>query len=141
MATANNKFNLIVGLVIAALFGVMISFAEGASALVIVLAFSAAALLIFRRFSDDKEFITRVFILALLVRIGVGILVHMLNLREFFGGDANTYDYIGTRMVDLWTGNAPLDDPEARQIMATSGAGWGMNYFVGAIYYMLGRNI
>ncbi len=32
--------------------------------------------------------------------------VHFYDLREVFGGDANTYDYVGNRLMEIWTGRS-----------------------------------
>ena len=120
---------------------IVVVFPNLATALILVLALSSIVLMVFRHFADDKDFVTRVFFVALFVRLGFGIYVHIFDLREFFGGDANTYDYIGNRLMEIWSGHAVVDSPMTQRVLATTGAGWGMNYLVGAIYYVLGRNI
>src|SRR5438045_5007 len=114
---------------------------DGLSALVVVLALTAAGLFIFRRYTDEKKFITNVFLAALLVRIIFGLIVHVYELREFFGGDADTYDFRGSRLADFWLGNAPADDPDVITASTMAGSGWGMHYLVGFLYAIFGKNI
>ena len=139
--SSNSTLTLIGALILAALGVLSISLPEAAAAALVVILFSGLAIASFRHFSDDKDFVTKVFLIALLARLAFGILVHYFDLRDFFGGDALTYDHYGNRLNEIWAGNAVMDDYESRKAMATSGSGWGMNYFVGAIYYVLGRNI
>lgn len=132
-------------LIAAALFvglGIMaIWLPEAAVAAVIVVMFSALALALFRYFADDKDFVTTAFLFALLARLAFGLFVHYFDLRDFFGGDANTYDNYGNRLNEIWAGNAFVNDIYSQRAMATTGPGWGMNYFVGALYFLVGRNI
>lgn len=128
-------------LVIVTLGMVTVAFPEGAASILVVLVLSIIALLIFRRFTEEKDFITTVFLGALLIRLAFGIFIHAYDLREFFGGDALTYDYIGWRLVEYWSGLITADDPFVHRTLLNAGPGWGMNYLVGGIYYVLGRNI
>src|SRR5262245_28204487 len=89
-------------LVIVTLGMITVAFPEGAASILVVLTLSTLALLVFRRYTEEKEFITTVFLGALLVRLAFGIFVHGYELREFFGGDANTYDSNGWRLVEYW---------------------------------------
>ncbi len=128
-------------LVLVTLGMITIAFPEGAASILLVLALSTVAILIFRRQSEEKEFITTVFLGALLIRLAFGIFVHAYNLRDFFGGDSLTYDFNGWKLVEFWTGNISADDILLQRALATSGPGWGMNYLVGGIYFIVGRNI
>lgn len=121
----------------------MIAFAfpEGAAALVVVLVLSVAAVFIFRHYAEDKNFITNIFLGALLLRILFGIIIHVFDLREFVGPDSITYDYFGARMADVWSGRISIHDPLISNAMVTSGPGWGMSYLVGGIYFLIGENL
>jgi 4-amino-4-deoxy-L-arabinose transferase-like glycosyltransferase len=136
-----NKFlNLACGVIIAlGLFAV--PFPDGAVALMMVVILSAFALTIFRRFTDEKEFVTTIFLLALALRMGFGILVHIFEWRGFFGGDALAYDKSGASLVAVWLGQNLQSDLLIFQIAPGSGFAWGMTYFTGFIYLLLGRNI
>lgn len=128
-------------LVIVTLGMVTVAFPEGAASILIVLVLSTAATLFFRRFTDEKDFITTIFLGALAVRLAFGMFVHAYDLREFFGGDAETYDFLGWKLVEYWTGQISIEDSFLQRAMATQGPGWGMNYLAGGVYYLLGRNI
>lgn len=135
-----NKLLLILCLLVAASM-IVFALPQGAVALLVVLILSGAVLGIFRQYTEEKEFITNIFIGALLVRLAFGIVVHVFNLRDFVGPDSFTYDYIGSRMADLWAGNISVDDPIIKNSMTANGPGWGMSYLVGGIYYLIGNNM
>lgn len=128
-------------LIIVTLGMITVAFPEGAASILVVLVLSIVALLGFRRFTDEKEFITTIFLGALLVRLALGIFIHAYDLREFFGGDALTYDYNGWLLAEYWAGQIATDEMSLQKALATTGPGWGMFYLVGSIYYVLGKNI
>ncbi len=136
-----DRFFIAACLIVVILGMVTVAFPEGAASILVVLAFSAVALLIFRSFTAEREFLTTIFLGALLVRLAFGIFIHVFELRGFFGGDATTYDTNGWRLVEYWTGQIASDDLAAQRAWSTAGPGWGMNYLVGVLYYVLGRNI
>lgn len=135
-----DKFLIVLCVLVAAAM-VLLVMPDGLMALAVVATLSGIALFVFRKYAEDKKFITNVFLGALLVRIIFGIFVHVYDLRGFFGGDADTYDYRAGKLVDLWYGLATMDDPDVRIASAMSGAGWGMNYLVATLYSLFGRNI
>ncbi|MBA3770057.1 MAG: glycosyltransferase family 39 protein [Blastocatellia bacterium] len=137
-----NKSSLLIVIALAAtLVIVAVGVPDAAIASLVTVLSGGAALLVFRHFSDDKQFITKVFLAGLAVRIVFGFIVHFFDLREFFGGDANTYDNVGNRLMEIWSGRSAVDDSLTRSAQATTGAGWGMHYLVGALYFLVGRNI
>lgn len=117
------------------------AFPEAPAALLIVVVLTTAFVFIFRRFTDDSGFITKVFLVSLLVRLVFGLIVHIFELRDFFGGDALGYDINGARLAEIWHGQNLSGDESNFRYVRTIGAGWGMNYLVGGIYYIVGRNI
>jgi hypothetical protein len=82
------------------------------------------------------SFLLKVFISALLIRLIVGSLIFAYRGQEFFGGDALTYDYLGQFQLLSWWG-----DSYAQTILKTRVSGWGMGYYVGAVYFLIGRNM
>lgn len=117
------------------------AFPEGAASILIVLVLSTIALGVFRKFTSEREFLTTVFLGALLVRLAFGVFIHVFEYRDFFGADAETYDFNGWRLVEYWLGQVSSDDLALQRAWSTAGPGWGMNYLVGGIYYVIGRNI
>ncbi|MGI8812957.1 MAG: phospholipid carrier-dependent glycosyltransferase [Pyrinomonadaceae bacterium] len=112
-----------------------LAFPEAGVAALVVAVLGTAAIFIFRKYSDEEKiFVTKIFLIALAVRLAFGILVHFFDLREFFGGDANTYDIRGNLLAELWAGRGSAS-------ATTSGPGWGMYYIVGGLYTIFGRNI
>ncbi len=109
----------------------------GASAVVLCLVLAVPAVLVISRLETDREFLLRIFILALLARMLVSALIFSFNLQEFFGGDAFTYDALGQGMLKVWRGEWTYHSLE----WFTNGGGWGMVYMVGAIYWLIDRNM
>jgi 4-amino-4-deoxy-L-arabinose transferase-like glycosyltransferase len=106
-------------------------------ALVVVALLSWIVISVFRVYAEEKDFVTQVFIGALLARLLFGLLVHLFDLRAFFGGDATTYDERGTELFEYWqqtqnVGSSPLEGQRSN---------WGMQYFVALLYSVFGRNI
>src|SRR5437764_30770 len=83
----------------------------GPAALALTIVLSLAAALVFRHFADDKALITNIFLIALAARLVFGLFVHILDLREFFGGDALTYDFLGNELLLRWTDAIRIPNP------------------------------
>ncbi|MEQ1645761.1 MAG: hypothetical protein ABL959_20085, partial [Pyrinomonadaceae bacterium] len=136
-----NRFLLLGCLLLVALGIFAIPTAEGAPALAVTGVVSLAAILIFRKFTGEKEFITTVFLTGLILRMGFGMMIHIFELRPFFGGDALAYDARAWSLVESWLGIN--SDPYVLMTIANpeGGAGYGMYYLTGVLYVIFGRNI
>ncbi len=128
--------NVIVGLAISVLL-----FPDGAVAVLFGVVCSGLAIAVFSRYSEEKHILINIFLLALLVRVLLGTTIYSLGWQDFFAPDAMTYDLRGIRLVEIWHGLASADDEFGKVAASTSGPGWGMNYLVGAIYAVFGRNM
>ena len=116
-------------------------FPDESSALLVVIFSSLVVASIFRRYAgEDREFITLLFLAGLVVRLTFGLIVHMYDLRDFFGADSETYHFLGGVMSDYWLGVVDSRDA-AYRIATMSRPGWGMTYLVAAIYAAVGKNI
>ena len=109
--------------------------------MLLTVALSVAVIVIIRKFDDESGFLVNIFLLALLARIIFGTILHIFDLRGFFGGDAVTYDFFGNRLMELWKGQVLPNDSLTYNATRTSGPGWGMNYLVGILYFIFDRNI
>lgn len=118
-----------------------LGYPDEASALLVVSVTAGIALFFFRHFTEDKEFVTTLFLAALFVRLTFGVFVHLYDLREFFGGDAISYDIYGAAIRDHWLGLVDSKDITYQRATLTSAPGWGINYLVAAIYLLVGKNI
>ena len=101
---------------------------------------SAPTFWIMARGGEEKTFLFRLFLIALMVRIGIATVIYLANMQEFFGGDANTYHLFGESLNQSWHG----DDYHTSRYMVfiQSGAGaWGMLYIVAGVYEVLGANM
>ncbi|MBC7899629.1 MAG: glycosyltransferase family 39 protein [Saprospiraceae bacterium] len=133
---------LIAACLIVVILGLLTAlYPETGASILIVAALSVLAISVFRRFTDDKDFVTSIFLIALVVRLIFGLFVHIYDLREFFGGDALTYDYNGSNLAAYWWGTIGINDPVMDKVMRMSSSGWGMYYLVAAIYSIFGKNI
>jgi len=120
----------------------ILGFPEGFAALATVVICSAVVITIIRQqVREEADFLVQLFLIALLVRLVFGIFIHIFDLREFFGADSQFYDSLGARLTEIWYGDTNTNDSLAQRAMRMSGPGWGMNYLVGLIYLLLGRNI
>src|SRR5688500_20274585 len=99
-----DRFFIGISLLIITLGMVTAAFPEGAASILIVLVFTGIALIAFRRYSTEPDFLTNIFLGALMVRLAFGVFIHVFELREFFGQDATLYDANGWRLVEYWAG-------------------------------------
>jgi hypothetical protein len=136
-----NWFFIILALAVISLGASVVAFPDAAAGMLVVVTCAAGLVFLLRSFGEEKQFITNIFLAALAVRILFGIVIHVFQLREFFGGDALTYDFLGNRLVEIWSGIPVPNDIMTLRAASMSGPGWGMNYFVGALYFITGRNI
>lgn len=125
--------------ILCALAAVGLAFVDtpnGAIAACAVAGASIPAVLLIRRYSDDKLFLTNIFGVALLLRLGLGVVIHLFNLRDLFGPDAITYDAHGKRLIEIW-----LEGFLFNENFDFLTSGWGMSYLVGAIYFVFGESM
>ena len=121
----------------------ILAFPEGLAALFLTTILSIGTIALIHKNAegkDEKTLVTRIFLVALLVRIIFGLFIHVYDLRGFFGGDANTYHDIGLRLLESWFGPVP-NDITSQRAMITTGPGWTMKYLVAGIYFFVGNNI
>jgi 4-amino-4-deoxy-L-arabinose transferase-like glycosyltransferase len=97
--------------------------------------------MLFRHYAEEKEFITTLFLGALVVRLAFGMFVQVFDLVSFFGGDAVTFHNQGAVIADYWNGLIDSRDWYYQWATSTTRPGWGMNYLVAGIYYVTGKNM
>ena len=119
----------------------LVPFPDGAAAIALVMVIAVLFIIAFRRYTEEKEFITTVFLVALALRMAFGLFIHIYDLREFFGGDAFSYDLKASEMVENWMGLSINPDNTFFEFDPRSGIAWGMYYMTAIIYYVFGRNI
>src|SRR6266550_2439892 len=113
---------------------------DGPPAVVLCLAFALIVGCAIWRFEQRNEFLLRLFVAGLCVRVVVAILIYRLNLQTFFGGDADTYDLFGFALNQAWHGGGAIYQNLVVQFTGIGGSGWGMLYMVASIYEIVGRN-
>ncbi len=113
--------------------------AEGPMALVFCAVTALAAGVVISRVGGEREWLLQVFVTALLVRVAVGSAINLLQLQDFFGGDAVTYDELGIALSYSWLSNSY--DPNLEHVLRPYlYRNWGMLYVGAGIYTVIGRN-
>lgn len=132
---------LIVGIIVLAMTGVLsLIVPEMLGTGIIALVLSGIFVALFQHYSSDPRFVLRVFFIGLGLRLLFGFFIYVFELREFFGGDALTYDGRGAILAGYWLGEVPGNSSDLLRGTSTAGPGWGMTYLVGAIYVIFGKN-
>ena len=111
----------------------------GPGAMAVCAVVSLPTLFILLRAKEDRTFLLRLFVLAVVVRLILATVIYMGRMEEFFGGDANTYDIFGKSLLQAWHGDAYHSARYAGFIKSGAGA-WGMLYVVAGIYQLIGEN-
>lgn len=122
---------------------IALAFPEGMGALFLTVLLASVTIGLINKYAEGKEeikFVTRVFVVALLIRIIFGLFIHVFDLQGYFGGDSLTYNDVGYRLLESWFGAVP-DDITTQRAMVTTGSGWSMKYLVAVIYLFSGENI
>ncbi|HYH86653.1 MAG TPA: glycosyltransferase family 39 protein, partial [Pyrinomonadaceae bacterium] len=113
---------------------------DGPAAVVLCAALSALAALAISRHETHGRFLVQVFVAGVLMRAAIGTLIYYFNLQEFFGGDALTYHYHGTTVLQFWRGD--IASGYYDMLMgARVNRDWGMPYLVAVIYGATGQNM
>lgn len=113
---------------------------RGPGALAICAIVSLPTLIILIRTQDERRFLLRLFVIALMGRIVLATLINLADWEAFFGGDAHTYDIFGKSLLQSWYGDAYHSARYAGFIKSGAGA-WGMLYVVAAVYAVVGENL
>src|SRR4051795_494199 len=92
------------------------------------------------RGNTDRKFLLRLFLIALALRWVVAFLIYSKHQQAFFGGDAETFDIVGRAVSQAWHGIGSVDTAYMKGYLGLSRSGWGMFYYVGAVYYAVGQN-
>lgn len=129
---------LLILIAVGTMFGVGM---DGLPTLALVTAMSIVTIAIIRWNGEEVDYLVDVFLIALAARIGFGVFLHVFELREFFGGDALTYDVLGQQIVDVWAGRAAPDEMLSIQAMSRTTPGWGIHYLTAIIYSIFGQDI
>ena len=92
-----------------------------------------------RTLPADGGFLIRVYLWAVLLRYALAVLLNVFVVDSAFAaafwGDSGSYDTGGYQLSLNWSG-----EPFRTAYMSTSVSGYGWVYFVGAVYYVFGRN-
>src|SRR5262249_13688529 len=111
---------------------------EAPGALACCAAVSIPTIIILARNHDDRNFLVRLFLLGVLVRIIIAFIIYSGHMEEFFGGDANTYDVFGQSLAASWHGDQ-YHTMKYNSFVASGASAWGMIYVVAIVYEILGN--
>jgi hypothetical protein len=134
--------NILIIASILAIFGgvIFIRPEEGPGALALCVLTSVPTIIILAREPEQRTFLMRLFLIAIIVRVILATAIFVAHWEEFFGGDANTYDLFGQSLVASWHG----DVYHAGKFLSFTQSGasaWGMLYLVAVVYEVIGRNM
>lgn len=113
---------------------------EGVDAMAGIIAGVVAALLCFLLIlpeQHDQRFLLRLFAGALALRWAVSYVIYSRHLQSI-GPDAATYDFFGNYLSQTWQGL--MDSNWSIYFLNMKRSGWGMYYYVGAVYYLAGQS-
>src|ERR1044072_4533063 len=104
------SYLLVCGLVIFSVPPIVAEFPEYArytmydsgQALLISLSLASVVGYFIYRNKEQGSFLLQLFAWAFLLRIVVATGIFIFNMQEFFGGDANTYDFYGFAQMKAW---------------------------------------
>ncbi|HET7286828.1 MAG TPA: glycosyltransferase family 39 protein, partial [Pyrinomonadaceae bacterium] len=113
---------------------------EAPAALAMCAVAALPTIIILARTPEQRTFLMRLFVLALLVRMILAVVIHVGHMEEFFGGDANTYDIFGQSLAEAWHGNE-YHRAKYESFVASGASAWGMIYLVAAVYEVVGPNM
>src|SRR5947209_3534783 len=114
--------------------------ADGPPAVLLCAVLTASVALAISRRSTHARFLVHVFVAGVIVRVAVGSAIYYSHWQGFFGGDAFTYDYLGSTVLGFWRGEIA---PGYYQTMmgVYVARNWGMAYVVALIYAVTGVNM
>jgi len=121
-------------------YGIVTSFDASKAVLLCTALASVAGFCAFKN-DVDRQFLLRLFIAALLVRMALATAIFVFRLQDFFGGDAITYDFFGQAQLQGWWGDKYNQSIANKFVVGGEGSGWGMVYLVAAVYALVGRNM
>jgi 4-amino-4-deoxy-L-arabinose transferase-like glycosyltransferase len=88
---------------------------------------------------SEYGFLVRVYLWTVSIRYAIAVLLNIFGadsaVAAAFWGDSGSYDTGGYQLSLRWSG-----EPITTAYMSTAISGYGWVYFVGAIYYLFGRN-
>lgn len=97
------------------------------------------SLAILSRIKDDRQYLIRLWLLALGLRALVATAIYYFDIRDNLAPDWFTYDSLGNFLAQIWHGDL-AGGAWFTQETARFRSGWGMYYYVAAVYYVIGRN-
>jgi 4-amino-4-deoxy-L-arabinose transferase-like glycosyltransferase len=113
---------------------------EAPGALAMCAVAAMPTIIILARTPEQRTFLMRLFVLALVVRMILAVVIYVGHMEEFFGGDANTYDVFGQSLVEAWHGNE-YHQAKYQSFIMSGATAWGMIYLVAAVYEVVGVNM
>src|SRR3989440_4504765 len=114
--------------------------ADGPAAVLLCASLSAAVAFAISRRSTHARFLVHVFVAGVIVRAAVGSAIYYSHWQGFFGGDAFTYDYLGTTVLRFWRGEIATGYYQTMMGIYVA-RNWGMAYVVALIYAVTGVNM
>jgi hypothetical protein len=112
----------------------------GAPAIMVCVPLALLSGLVISQAKGHANFLLRLFVGGLLVRIVVGTLIFITHRQDFFGTDAASYDFYGYLMISMKNTDSYYHSVLNSFMGGGAGSAWGMVYLVAGIYSLVGRN-
>lgn len=119
----------------------VITYPDQAAAIIVAALCSSLVLIIIQRSSEDTNFLQRIFLGGLLLRLLFGIFIYATDLTSFFGSDAMLYHRWGEGIYAMWFDESATSIPLIQNVISFQAPGWGMGYFVAFVYVFTGPNM
>jgi 4-amino-4-deoxy-L-arabinose transferase-like glycosyltransferase len=113
---------------------------EGPAAVLVCAVLAAFVGLAASRHESHGRFLVQVFAAGVLLRAAIGSMIFYFHGQDFFGGDALTYDDLGTTLLQFWKGQLGYGYYQTLMGVRVY-RDWGMPYLVASIYAIVGRNM
>src|SRR6266498_845169 len=113
-------------------YGIFTGF-DAAKAVLLCTALAAVVGFYCYKRETDGPFLLRLFVVALLARIIIGLAIFTFRGQDFFGGDALTYDFFGNAQLLGWGGDKYYQSVADQFVRSGEVSGWGMVSLVSAL--------
>ena len=114
---------------------------DSAIAMLLVSVITIPIVFVIRKYTEEKNFLTDIFLIALLARLLVGFMLQLFDIRILIAEDTTLYDALGQRLMEIWQGLPVPNDTMTERALSTSNPGWGMTYLVAVIYFICGQSV
>lgn len=130
---------LAISYLLVAIFAVIMMSFDGFGGIIFCSFLVAGVIAVISRAEENKEFLIRVFVAALILRLFLAILAFGFDFQFYLASDYVVYDERGFALLEYFQGGV-IDEATKYYALDFQGVGGGMYFFVAGIYFFTGRN-